>query len=862
MNAPTTAPTTAPSFKRPELLAPAGDWECARAAIENGADAIYFGLERFNARMRAKNFTQADLPALMEFLHRRGVKGYVTFNTLIFSNELADAEDYLRTIIASGVDAAIVQDVGICRLIRRLSPDFPIHCSTQMTITSAAGVAFARELGAQLVVLARENSLADIAAINTAQAADEVQLPLEVFVHGALCVAYSGQCLTSESLGGRSANRGECAQACRLPYDLISDGVQVPLGDKRYLLSPQDLSGLEVLPDLVRAGVSSLKIEGRLKSPEYVASITRVYRQALDKVMADLRGVAAPKFEAQTARYELEMSFSRGLYTGWFRGIDNQKLAHARFGTKRGVFLGEVTRVENESVSLRLTAPLKPGDGLVFDAGRPDEREQGGRVYQVESGRTGETTLRFGHGDIDWRRVRTGQRVWKTNDPALDREVRTTFEGDKIRFQRPIMLEVHGRAGLPLTLIAHDGHGHVVQLESAAPLAAAANQPLTPERLREQLGRLGGTPFKLGALHSHLEGEVILPVSELNRLRRESAIALETLCAQPHRWRLTDSCARRSILPTPPATSAVAATPELIAVIRLLEQLDAAWSAGARTIYCEFENPKHYRDAVARFRELQRTPDPSSQVQSPIDARTASIWVAPPRVFKPGEEWILKQVRSSDADGYLVRNHDHLAFFKSDRRRGDFSLNVANPLTADYLIREHGLERVTASYDLNITQLSALLQGAPGTWFDITVHQHMPMFHMEHCVFCAFLSTGKDYRDCGRPCDTHRVALRDRVGAELPLKADAGCRNTVFNNRAQTGAEYVARLIELGARSFRVEFVNESADEVTRTLTRYGQLLRGEITGSDLWRELKLINQLGVTRGQMETAPRIIAKKT
>ena len=222
----------------------------------------------------------------------------------------------------------------------------------------------------------------------------------------------------------------------------------------------------------------------------------------------------------------------------------------------------------------------------------------------------------------------------------------------------------------------------------------------------------------------------------------------------------------------------------------------------------------------------------------------------------------MEQVRSSNADGYLVRNYDHLAFFSRDRRRGDFSLNVANPLTADYFIHDRGLERVTASYDLNIAQLESLLQSAPAAWFDLTVHQHMPMFHMEHCVFCAFLSTGKDYRDCGRPCDTHRVALRDRVGAELPLKADAGCRNTVFNNRAQTGAEYVSRLLELGARSFRVEFVNEEPAEVTRTLTHYGQLLRGEITGADLWRELKLLNQLGVTRGQMEAAPQVIHRKT
>src|SRR2546427_4006280 len=299
----------------PELLAPAGDWDCARAAVENGADAIYFGLEKFNARMRAHNFTEADLPKLMEFLHRRGVKGYVTFNTLVFENELAEAEQYLRSIITAGVDAAIVQDAGICRLIRQLSPDFPIHVSTQMTITSAGGVEFARELGCNLVVLARECSIKEIEKIREGGLESRVEgrgaesegtegswtldprpstLPLEVFVHGALCVAYSGQCLTSEALGGRSANRGECAQACRMPYQLISDGELVPLGDRRYLLSPQDLAGLDVVPDFIQAGVASSKIGGRLKSPEYVANITRVYRAALDRVLAELRDSLSP----------------------------------------------------------------------------------------------------------------------------------------------------------------------------------------------------------------------------------------------------------------------------------------------------------------------------------------------------------------------------------------------------------------------------------------------------------------------------------------------------------------------------------------------------------------------------------------
>jgi len=828
---------------RPELLAPAGDWECARAAVENGADAIYFGLDKFNARMRAHNFTAADLPALMGFLHRRGVKGYVTFNTLVFADELADAEDYLRTIIASGVDAAIVQDIGICRMIRALSPDFPIHCSTQMTISSTAGVEIARELGANLVVLARENSIAEIGKI---LATTGGTVPLEVFVHGALCVAYSGQCLTSEALGGRSANRGECAQACRMPYDLISDGREVPLDGRRYLLSPRDLSGIDVLPELVRLGVASLKIEGRLKSPEYVASITRTYRAALDRVM----GSPAKRPDFSDFNYDLEMAFSRGLATGWFGGVNNQELVHARFGTKRGVFLGKVSRVEREGVILRLEGPVKPGDGVVFDQGRHEEGEQGGRVYHVRPmGRDHELT--FGHDSIDLRRLNVGDLVWKTNDPALDRELRKTFEGEQVRFQRPVTAEVHGHRGGPLTLILRDAEGRIVQVDSTKPLETAETRPLTDEQLVAQIGRLGGTPFRLGQLINHLEPGLMLPVSELNHVRREAVSRLDELRTRPPRWTLHEipPDARPS---TPKDAGAAATEPTLIAAVRTTEQMTAAWETGARTIYCEFEDPKKYREAVARFRELQAaTPD----------AAGSSIWVLPPRISKPGEDWIHKIVASCDPDGFLARNYDHLTAFAGQRLRGDFSLNVANAWTAAWFRERHGLERLTASYDLNISQLEALLTTSDPGCFDITIHQHMPMFHMEHCVFCAFLTDGTDYRNCGRPCDVHDVRLRDRVGAEHPLKADAGCRNTVYNSRAQTGAEYVSRLLTLGVRHFRVEFLNETPAEVGEVFARYLQLLRGEIRGSELWSEFKLINQLGVTRGQLDSPARVIVPK-
>lgn len=872
---------TSSTFNRPELLAPAGHWDCAKAAVENGADAIYFGLDRFNARMRAHNFTEADLPNLMEFLHRRGVKGYVTLNTLVFPKELAAAEQYLRTIIAASVDAVIVQDVGICRLIRRLSPDFPIHASTQMTITSVAGVEFANSLGCELVVLARECSLKEINKIKTQLAERDVSLPLEVFVHGALCVAYSGQCLTSEALGGRSANRGECAQACRMPYELIADGKVVDLGNRKYILSPQDLAGLEVLPDLVRAGVSSLKIEGRLKTPEYVANVTRVYRQALDRVMAELQkpnplplsgareggtqaplsvsGRGEPRQHPVTnqERHNLEMAFSRGLYTGWFRGINNQELVHAHFGKKRGVYLGEVTRIHNDRVTLRLQAPLKPGDGVVFDCGHPEAQEEGGRVYAIEQ-RGQEAVLTFGRRDINWRRVHVGDKVWKTSDPELDRQLRQSFAGENPQFQRPIQVDVYGEAGQALIAIARDELGHVVQVESSMPLTEAHTKPLTTERLQEQFGRLGNTPFRLGSMTNHLNGAVMLPVSELNRMRRDIVAHLEELRSQPKRWQLNSKASLPDLLPSP--TPPLPHSPALIVLVRNLKQLQAALQAGIETLYCEFEDPRAYREAVQIVRQRRQgsrdAQENSSFILHPSSAPT--IWAAPPRITKPGETYILQQVRSCEADGYLVRNYDHLQFFAAERCIGDFSLNVANPLTADYLKHQFGLERLTASYDLNINQLEDLLNSCPAHWFEVTIHQHMPMFHMEHCVFCAFLSTGTDYTNCGRPCEKQEVKLRDRVGTEHILQADAGCRNTVFNGTAQTGAEYVQRLIERGVRYFRIEFVNETPDQVTRTIHRYRQLLQGEITGSKLWRDLKLQNQLGVTRGPLGVTTPVI----
>ncbi len=801
-----------------ELLAPAGNWDCARSAVANGADAIYFGLDSFNARMRADNFTIADLPGLMTFLHQRGVRGYVTLNTLIFTEELAEVESYLRAVIEAGVDGGIIQDIGLCRLIREISADFPVHASTQMTITSGAGVNFAQKLGCDLVVLARECSILEISKIKQA-----TNLPLEVFVHGALCVAYSGQCLTSEALGGRSANRGECAQACRMPYDLVVDGKVLDLPDRKYLLSPQDLAGLPLLGELIESGVTSLKIEGRLKTPEYVAAVTQTYRQAIDRVLES--GSYQPKDEDW---YKLQMSFSRGLYQGWLGGINNQKLVHGQYGKKRGVYLGQVEGLYQGKVWLKPQAKLQPGDGVLID--QPG-RELGGRVYSITSEK-GLTGITFGRQDLDIQQIKIGDKIWKTSDPKLEQTLQQSYKTTTPIKQKPIGFRVRGQLNQPLEITAQI-EGHSVTIESKQLLQQAQNQPLNYDRLWAQLSRLGNTPFYLENLEVNLEGDLMLPVSALNQMRRAIVGELASKLEYKPKWQLNLGASYQTLLPNVDQ-NLVETVPQLLVLVRNSAQLQAVLALEIPLIYCELEDPRAYRSIVEVVRNSKQN---------------CQIWVAPPRITKPGEQWILKQVLNSGADGFLIRNYDHLAYFADYPIIADFSFNVANPITARYLMTSYPLQRLTCSYDLNSAQLASLVKECPREWLEVTVHQHIPMFHMEHCVFCAFLSEGTDYTNCGRPCEKHEVRLRDRVGVEHILQADAGCRNTLFNGKAQTGAEHIPKLQKLGVRYFRLEFLQEEPDRVATTIKLYRQLLAGKVTGKELWQELKLQNQLGVTRG-------------
>lgn len=802
----------------PELLAPAGGWDCLKAAVANGADAVFFGLPRFNARLRADNFTEEELPEVTAFCHRHGVKAYVTLNTLVFTGELDDAAEYLRLLNRSGVDALIVQDIGLVRLAAAIVPELPIHASTQMTLTSPQGVEVARDLGITRSVLARELSLRELKRF------DKERMPLEVFVHGALCVAYSGQCLTSESLGQRSANRGECAQACRMPYELVVDGALRDLGDKRYLLSPQDLAAVNDIPDLIASGVESFKIEGRLKSPEYVAAVCQVYRKAIDAALA-----GQPREASDEDRYQLEMTFSRGLYSGWMHGVNHQELVHARFGKKRGAFLGTIAGVGPDFIAFDPLAPLKPGDGIVFDTGADTDQEQGGRIYEIRENRH-----YFRHGHLDTSRLKMGDRIWKTDDPDLNKRLRQSYGGRiQARNATPFDVTISGKAGEPLVMQAGE-----ITVSSLIPLETALKAPLAAEKLRAQLEKTADSGLALRDLILGIEGDVILPISEINRMRREllEKLVVASERKRPEEWINWRTLFKRSNegLTALPETHA---PPSLRVLCRSMEQIGAALDAGVTEVYADFEDIRRYKEAVALVRECG----------------SSRILLATPRIQKATEEGFFKLIENAEPDGVLIRNLGAISHFSGSGLTtvGDFSLNVSNPLTAQFFMKQ-GLDRVTVSYDLNVAQVLDLLESAPPEWFELTLHQHMPMFHMEHCVFAAFLSSGKDHTDCGRPCEAHRVHLRDRVGMKHPLRADVGCRNTLFNAVAQTGAGYFNELRAAGLRNFRVELLEEDAVQTGNILRAYQALLSGKTEGADLWRSLRANAQLGVTKGTLE----------
>ncbi|MEM7345430.1 MAG: DUF3656 domain-containing protein [Chloroflexota bacterium] len=830
-------PTTLNPSIKPEIMSPAGYWPQLQAAIEAGADAVYFGLNHFTARAKV-GFTLAELPAVMRTLHQRGVKGYVAFNTLVFDHEVKEAAAALAAIAEAGADSIIVQDVGIAQLAHQIAPELDIHGSTQMSITNVEGIALAQQFGVSRVVLARELSLPEIRAIR-----EQTDCELEIFVHGALCVSYSGQCFSSEAWGGRSANRGQCAQACRLPYELRVDNQLKPLGDARYLLSPGDLFALHQIPEIAQMGISALKIEGRYKDAHYVALTTQAYRKAVDDVWTGSEAVADSATETA-----LTQAYSRGLGPHFIAGTDHQTVVQGRSPRHRGLYIGRVVEVKGEQVIIRLsepqqTLPLRAGDGVVFDAAdwrSPEKSEEGGRLYQVTPRKGGLVALSFANGAIDFGRIRSGDWLWRTHSPELDKIAKPFIQPENPVHKQPIQIDLSAHQDQPLemTWFLVKNPTIRVRVQSAEPLPAARNQGLTIAFAQKQLRRLGNTVYHLDHLTVDIQGNPFVPSSLLNQLRRDAVSQLVEMQGRTEPIQIHDpqKVIENSWPVVQPTTAKTAdSSPQLHLLIRTPAQLDAAIERRPASITLDYLDFFGLRPAVDQIRK------------SGILVRVAS-----PRILKPGEQGIVRFLRRLNCQ-VLVRSAGLLQALQGENEAeliGDFSLNAANAYTASTLL-ELGLHRLTPTHDLNAAQVTALTQHIDPEDLEVVVYQHLPVFYTEHCVFCRFLSTGTNKKNCGQPCERHEVALQDKKGRAHPVLADVGCRNTVFGAEAQHASAHLDAWRTAGISHFRLEFTHETADDVTNITQAFQQTFTGQMNSTQLANRLKQIAPEGTTEGSL-----------
>jgi putative protease len=584
----------------------------------------------------------------------------------------------------------------------------------------------------------------------------------------------------------------------------------------------------------VQIGISALKIEGRYKDADYVALTTQAYRQAVDEAWA---GNARP-VDAAT-ELQLEQVYSRGLGPHFISGTNHQAVVNGRAPRHCGVLMGRVTRVADGAVTIEPAAansiaPLKPGDGVVFDAAdwrSPQEHEEGGRVYEVAM-RDCKLELRFGNGAIDASRIRVGDLVWRTHDPDLDKAVRPFLEAAMPVHKQPVLVRVRAREGAPLEAEWRVGNVSVT-VQSPEPLGTARNRGLDADFLKEQFGRLGNTPYELSAIELDVEGSPFAPSSLLNQLRREAVERLQDMQAATH-IEVRDPAAELARLRgAAPIVSGGSA--ELHLLVRTPEQLEAAIDFRPSSITLDYLDLYGLRPSLERVRAAGLQPR-----------------VASPRVLKPGEERIADFLVSCDCP-ILVRSAGLLNALRGRPHgalTGDFSLNAANAISAAELF-ELGLSILTPTHDLNAAQVADLARQAGADRIEAVVFHHLPVFHTEHCVFCRFLSSGTSYLDCGRPCEKHRVALRDAAGREHPVMADVGCRNTVFGAEAQQAAMHLDDWRDAGIRHFRIEFAHQSAAQASRIAMVFEEALVGRRTGRELAQVLQRTAPQGVTEGSL-----------
>jgi putative protease len=764
----------------PELLAPVGSRESLIAAVENGADAVYFGGRLFSARQYASNFDREELLWAIDYVHARGVRAYVTVNTLIKDAELDEASDYLQFLCNAGADAVIVQDIGILKLLRGHIPNMPVHASTQMTIHNTEGVKFLQEMDVKRVVLAREMSLDEIKRIKS-----ETCMEIETFIHGALCFSYSGQCLLSSMIGGRSGNRGYCAQPCRKKYRA---------GDvEGYLLSPKDLNMSEHIPALVGAGIDSFKIEGRMKRPEYVAGAVRVYRRLIDRFVEEPFMFRVTDDEKHTLR----QLFNREFTSGYFFGNPGSELMSRKYPHNRGTELGKVVDYEprKKLATIYLKAQLRTGDGIGIGA-----RETG---VTVGSMFTDNKSVRAAYPGSTVRvpmeyEVESGDEVFKTYDSQLmaSLEVKNTR---KI----PVRMSFRAHVDEPVELWISDGENKIdIQGRS---VCIAQRIPISKSAISDQLKKLGNTIFEAHDIIFEIDENIFIPVSEINSLRREGIDRLMQVRTQ--RWKR--QCSRPVIpswkKPVKPGSPILSVNTDSI------ESFEAAVDGGADMVYIGESRTVRFRRDGLRFVGLDN-------LRYAIEygrKKRVKVFFSTPRIMKNINELPdfyspqrTQRWQSELApDGFLAANPGVLFHLKNQNSTVpivlDYPFNVFNRLSLGYL--SNYSNRITLSPELTLKEIKNLTSYGST---ECIVHGNFPLMVSEHD-----LARGLFPKGAGEVC------LKDEKGFIFPVKTDLQGRTYIMNSRELCMLENVPDLIKAGVDCMRIEarmYDPEKTGKITR----------------------------------------------
>ncbi|MBQ7476007.1 MAG: U32 family peptidase [Selenomonadaceae bacterium] len=781
----------------PELLAPAGSFDALKAAVNAGADAVYLAGENFGARAYAENFSRENMIDAIKFAHLRGVTVHVTTNTILADDELENFAEYIKFLRNANVDALLVQDLGAAKIIRQVAPEIPLHASTQMTIHNLDGVKILHELGFSRVVLSRELSLNEIEYI-----AKNSPIETEIFIHGALCVCYSGQCLMSSLIGARSGNRGRCAQPCRLPYKLVdADGKNFLDGSVgEYLLSPKDLNTLELLPKLVETGVTSLKIEGRMKRPEYVATVVKVYRDALDDL--------ALSYNLPATSYKLKSIFNRDFTTAHLERNQGKNLISDKRPNNRGVLVGRVVKVEKNILTLKLSEKISAGDQL--------------EIWVKVGGRVTFTVEKFHvDGEIctieveNLRGVKVHDRAFKIFDAELIAEAKKFFNGE---YQKkfPVDAKVTAKLNQPLTLTMTDADGNSATASTNFVAEVAKNRPLTLEILQKQIGRLGNSVFSLRNLDADIDENLMMPISELNDVRRKVTDELESQRIQFTSYKLQPTSynlpATSYNLPAtsykPPATSYK--LPALIAQVDTPEKIQSALDNGADAILFGGEN---FRNRPVTLKEISAAFDV-------VHSRGKEFCLATPRIVRESEVAELEKILSgAKFDAVYVHNLATLRMakkFSPAQIRTDFSLITFNLQTIEAL-KNLGVDGVTLSPEMTLEQVKFVAKKSCLP-VECVVHGRLELMISLYCAIGSFIGNVGE-KICTHPCRKNNFYLSDRKNILFPVVTDQFCRMHILNSKTLSMIEH--RNNFEGVSRIRIDCRALTADETADIVRRY-----------------------------------------